>query len=160
SVALSTDTLAFLQYTSGSTSTPKGVMVSHGNILSNLAEIATALGHDTGSVLVSWAPIFHDMGLIYGVLSPVFAGCLGVLMSPMMFAAHPLEWLRVMSRYRGTHTAVPNFAYELCLRKVTNADLASFDFRNWRVSLTSAEPVRADTVLGFTEKFAACGFAP
>lgn len=152
------DTLAFLQYTSGSTALPKGVMVSHGNLLHNLANLDVGFKHSAESVMVSWLPVFHDMGLIYGVLQPLYNGFLDVLMSPIAFLQQPSRWLKAISCYRGTHSAAPNFAYELCVRIVSAEQRAALDLSSWRVALNGAEPVRSETLQRFSEMFAPCGF--
>lgn len=150
--------LSFLQYTSGSTTTPKGVMVSHENLLHNSAELDAGWRHDAESVLVTWLPHFHDMGLIYGILQPVYKGFPAYQMPPAHFLQRPLRWLRAVSRYRGTHSAAPNFAYDLCARKAGPAERAELDLSSWRVALNGAEPVRKETLELFAETFAACGF--
>jgi amino acid adenylation domain-containing protein len=157
---LGPDALAFLQYTSGSTSAPKGVMVSHGNILHNERVIEAACRHDGDSTFVSWLPMYHDMGLIGGLLQPLWIGALGVLMAPVAFLQKPSRWLQAISRY-GAHTSgAPNFAYELCLRKVTAEESAGLDLSSWQVAFNGAEPVRAETLRRFAERFAPHGFRP
>ncbi|HEX6746736.1 MAG TPA: amino acid adenylation domain-containing protein, partial [Longimicrobium sp.] len=152
------DRLAFLQYTSGSTATPKGVMVTHGNLLHNEEAIRRAFGQSEQSVIVSWLPLYHDMGLIGGVLQPLYAGARCVLMSPLTFLQTPLRWLEAISRYRGTTSGGPNFAYELCIRKVGEEERARLDLSSWNVAFNGAEPVRADTLRRFAEAFAPAGF--
>jgi acyl-CoA synthetase (AMP-forming)/AMP-acid ligase II len=151
-------TLAYLQYTSGSTSTPKGVMVTHGNLMVNLRDCCCGWGHTADSVPVSWLPFFHDMGLIYGMLAPVYAGSPAYFMAPLTFLQSPVRWLRAFSRYRGTHTAAPNFAYDLCVRKVREKDREGLDLSSWRVAVNGAEPVRIDTLDRFVETFGPLGF--
>ena len=151
-------TLAFLQYTSGSTSDPKGVMVSHRNLLYTAADIDAGWRYDGSSVVVSWLPIFHDMGLICGIVLPMYKGFACVLMSPVAFIQRPLRWLAAISKYKATHSAAPNFAYDLCVRKVRPEERAQLDLSSWVVSLSSAEPVRHDTMQRFLEAFAECGF--
>ncbi|HEV7672588.1 MAG TPA: SDR family NAD(P)-dependent oxidoreductase [Thermoanaerobaculia bacterium] len=153
-------TLTFLQYTSGSTGNPKGVMVSHENLLVNLELIDRGWRHGEDSVMMTWLPTFHDMGLIYGMLQPLYGGFPCVIMSPQDFIKQPLRWLEAISRFRGTHTTSPNFGYELCLRKITPEQIASLDLRSLKVAMNAAEPVRADTVRRFAETFAGCGFDP
>ncbi|MBV8135324.1 MAG: AMP-binding protein, partial [Deltaproteobacteria bacterium] len=153
------DTLAFLQYTSGSTSTPKGVMVSHGNVLHNLGEIDLGFDHTSDSVLVTWLPIFHDMGLIYGVLFPAFHAFPSVVMSPAAFLQRPIRWLQAISRYRGTHNAAPNFAFDLCVDTTTPEQRSALNLRSWRVAVNGAEPVRAETLKRFAEAFEVSGFS-
>ena len=116
---LGPDALAFLQYTSGSTAEPKGVMVSHGNLLHNEEVIRRACGHDERSTFVSWLPMYHDMGLIGGVLQPLYVGASCALMAPVAFLQRPVRWLRAISRYRAHTSGAPDFAYDLCARKVT-----------------------------------------
>jgi amino acid adenylation domain-containing protein len=151
-------TLAFLQYTSGSTSLPKGVMVSHGNLLHNEEMIRRAFGQSPETVVVGWLPLYHDMGLIGNVLQPLYAGGSCVLMSPLAFLQRPLRWLAAIDRYRGTTSGGPNFAYELCVRKIGPEQRAALDLSSWRVAYSGAEPVRAETLDRFAEAFAASGF--
>jgi acyl-CoA synthetase (AMP-forming)/AMP-acid ligase II/acyl carrier protein len=155
--ALSGDSLAFLQYTSGSTSSPKGVMITHRNLLHTLDDMGVDWGHDERSVLVSWLPVFHDLGLIYGLLQPVHGGFRGVVFSPIAFLQRPIRWLQAISRLGGTHSAAPNFAFDLCVRKSTEQDRAGLDLARWKVALNAAEPVRAETIERFTRTFAPCG---
>jgi len=152
------DTLALLQYTSGSTSAPRGVMVSHGNLLHNLAHSARLAQHDRGSVSVSWLPVNHDMGLIDGVLQPVFSGFPAYLMAPAAFLQRPLRWLQAISRYGATHSGGPNFAYALCTRRVSDAERDALDLTTWRIAFNGSEPVRRATLETFHRRFAACGF--
>ncbi|WP_161990348.1 type I polyketide synthase [Streptomyces alboflavus] len=155
---LSGDSLAFLQYTSGSTSAPKGVMVSHGNLLDNLAAIHRRLAHDADSQMVSWLPPYHDMGLIGGILSPLYGGFPAHLMAPMSFVRRPLLWLRALSDTRASTSVAPNFGFEACVRRITDEERDALDLRHWRLALNGAEPVRADTLDRFVERFAPCGF--
>ncbi len=150
-------TLALLQYTSGSTGTPKGVMISHANILSNMEAIAQASEADASAVFVSWLPVFHDMGFFGKVLLPIYLGVLSVLMAPAAFVQKPVRWLRAITKYRGTHCAAPDFAYDLCVRKISDEAREQLDLRSWRVAFNGAEPVRADTVARFSHAFASCG---
>ncbi|MDM8560650.1 amino acid adenylation domain-containing protein [Candidatus Parabeggiatoa sp. HSG14] len=154
------DTLAFLQYTSGSTGTPKGVMVSHGNLLHNSAYISQVWQLNPNSIMVTWLPIFHDMGLIFGILQPLYHGCSCYLMSPATFIQHPFRWLKAISRYQATHSGAPNFAYELCVNKITKEQRASLDLSAWEMSLNGAEPVRSETFKKFNEYFKPCGLRP
>ncbi len=152
------DSLAFLQYTSGSTGTPKGVMVTHANLLHNEELIRLGTGTDARSTFVGWLPLYHDMGLIGNVLHPLHVGSSCVLMSPLSFLERPLRWLRAISRHRAHTSGGPNFAYDLCARKVTPAELASLDLSSWKIAFNGAEPVRAETMDRFAEVFAPCGF--
>ncbi|HEY9768531.1 MAG TPA: thioester reductase domain-containing protein [Coleofasciculaceae cyanobacterium] len=155
---VNSDSLAFLQYTSGSTGVPKGVMVSHGNLLHNLASIHQSFDHGTNSKGVIWLPPYHDMGLIGGVLQPIYGGFPVILMSPMAFLQKPIRWLQAISRYRATTSGAPNFAYDLLCRKVKLEQLDSLDLTSWEVAFTGAEPVRAQTLEYFASTFASCGF--
>ncbi|MDM9582031.1 beta-ketoacyl synthase N-terminal-like domain-containing protein [Nostoc sp. GT001] len=151
-------TLAFLQYTSGSTGTPKGVMVSHSNLLHNLAYLDHGWEHTSDSVMVTWIPFFHDMGLIYGVLQPLYKGFPCYIMPPVAFIARPIRWLQAISHYQATHTSAPNFAYDLCIRKITPEQRASLNLSCWQMALNAAEPVKAETLEQFAKAFASCGF--
>ncbi|MCX4090900.1 fatty acyl-AMP ligase [Nocardia sp. alder85J] len=160
------DAVAFIQYTSGSTSAPRGVQLTHANLLHNQAVIAAGLGHDPavlesrdGALFASWLPMYHDMGLIAPVLHTVYLGGHSVLMSPLHFLQRPERWLRAIAA-SGAHTSGgPNFAYELCLRRIAPEQLHGLDLSRWQVAFNGAEPVRATTIARFTETFAAAGFA-
>jgi 8-amino-7-oxononanoate synthase len=152
------DTLAFLQYTSGSTGTPKGVMLSHENLLHNSLRIMQAFEITRSQSGVFWLPSFHDMGLIGGILVPLYGGKFNVLMSPVAFLQKPLRWLQAISRYRATISGGPNFAYELCVRKTTPEQRAALDLSSWSLAFNGAEPVRAETIDAFCEAFAVSGF--
>ncbi|WP_191624437.1 AMP-binding protein, partial [Pseudomonas fluorescens] len=152
--------LAFLQYTSGSTGQPKGVMVSHANLLANLRTMGKALKVGPQDVFVSWLPMYHDMGLIGAWLGSLYYGYSLVLMSPLAFLARPARWLWTIDRFHGTLSAAPNFAYELCLSKLAEGDLEGLDLSSWRVAFNGAEPVSPDTLQRFAERFARYGFAP
>ncbi|MBV9791955.1 MAG: AMP-binding protein, partial [Chloroflexi bacterium] len=151
-------TLAFLQYTSGSTAAPKGVMLSHGNLLHNLGQIRRCFGHTTDSRGVIWLPPYHDMGLIGGILQPLYAGFPVTLMSPLSFLQRPIQWLQAISQSRATTSGGPNFAYELCVRKITPEQRATLDLSSWDVAFTGAEPIRRETLDAFAATFAECGF--
>jgi 8-amino-7-oxononanoate synthase len=152
------DTLAFLQYTSGSTGTPKGVALNHANLIHNCALIAHSFEHTRSGKGVFWLPSYHDMGLIGGILQPLYIGCPNVLMSPMSFLQKPFRWLSAISRYQATTSGGPNFAYDLCVRKITPEQRKSLDLSSWRVAFNGAEPVRAETLDAFADAFEPCGF--
>lgn len=152
------DTLAFLQYTSGSTGAPKGVVLNHANLIHNSALIAHAFEHTRSGLGVFWLPSYHDMGLIGGVLQPIYVGRPNILMSPMAFLQRPFRWLSAISRFGGTTSGGPNFAYDLCVRKIKPAELEQLDLSSWEVAFNGAEPVRAETIDAFCEKFGPCGF--
>ncbi|HKR11861.1 MAG TPA: amino acid adenylation domain-containing protein [Pyrinomonadaceae bacterium] len=152
------NTLAFLQYTSGSTANPKGVMVTHGNLLHNEELIQRAFGQSSASIIVGWLPLFHDMGLIGNVIQPLYAGAECVLFSPMGFLQKPFRWLEAISRYRATTSGGPNFAYDLCVRKISPADRETLDLSSWTVAFNGAEPVRKETIDRFCAAFEPCGF--
>ncbi|PYR28884.1 MAG: AMP-binding protein [Acidobacteria bacterium] len=153
-------TIAFLQYTSGSTAIPKGVMVTHGNLLHNLAYAFHLAETDASTVSVSWLPVVHDMGLIEGILQPLYSGCPAYLMSPAAFLQRPARWLLAISRYRATRSGAPNFAYDLCVRRIAKADRDTLDLSAWRAAYNGAEPVRRETLDAFARTFAGCGFRP
>ena len=152
------ETLAFLQYTSGSTGTPKGVMLSHSNLLHNSLRIMQAFEITRSQSGVFWLPSFHDMGLIGGILVPLYGGKFNVLMSPVAFLQKPLRWLQAISKYRATISGGPNFAYELCVRKITPEQRRELDLSSWSLAFNGAEPVRPETIDAFSEAFAPCGF--
>lgn len=151
------EALAFLQYTSGSTGSPKGVMVSHTSIMANEAMIAEAFDSGPESSWVSWLPFFHDMGLLGGILQPMYLGAAAYLMTPMAFIQKPVRWLQAVSRYGASVSGAPNFAYDMCLQQITAEEKAVLDLRSWKVAFNGAEPVRAETVQRFAAEFAACG---
>ncbi len=155
---LERENLAFLQYTSGSTAEPKGVMISHGNLLHNSAIIQELFGTDSESRGVFWLPWYHDMGLIGGVLQTLYCGGQSTLMAPSAFLQRPLRWLETISRTGAIISGGPNFAFDLCARKATPERIAGLDLSRWRVAFNGAEPVRAETIDHFTEAFAPCGF--
>ena len=152
--------LAYLQYTSGSTAQPKGVMISHANALHNAAYIHQGFEHTPDSVALSWLPHFHDMGLVDGIIVPLYGGFRAYLMAPAAFLQKPLRWLEAVTRLGVTHTGGPNFAYELCLRRVAAQERAALDLRTWAVAYNGAEPVRWETMERFAAAFAASGFRP
>lgn len=156
--AVTPESLAFLQYTSGSTGTPKGVMVTHENIIHNQQSIQTAFGHSEQTIFAGWLPLFHDMGLIGNVLQPMYLGIPCILMPPVAFLQKPVRWLQMISKYRVTTSGGPNFAYDLCVKKVHADDLANLDLSSWDVAFNGAEPLQAKTLEQFGQKFAAYGF--
>ncbi|MEH2438441.1 MAG: amino acid adenylation domain-containing protein [Nostoc sp.] len=157
---INADTLAFLQYTSGSTGIPKGVMLSHGNLLHNAAVTYQLMEHSPKSKFVSWLPTYHDMGLIGGILQPLYGGFGCILMSPASFLQRPFRWLQAISRYKGTTSGGPNFAYDQCIQRITQEQKETLDLSSWSVAFNGAEPVRQDTLERFTAAFAECGFRP
>ncbi|GAA3129083.1 fatty acyl-AMP ligase [Streptomyces rameus] len=152
--------LAFLQYTSGSTRLPRGVMLTHANLVHNLRAIYRSFAGTAHDVMVSWLPPYHDMGLIGAILEPLYGGFPGVLMSPLHFLQKPYRWLKAISVHRGTISPSPNFGYELCLRKIDDRQRASLDLSSWCAAVNGAEPVRVETVERFTERFTPVGFDP
>jgi acyl-CoA synthetase (AMP-forming)/AMP-acid ligase II len=152
--------IAFLQYTSGSTSEPKGVAVSHANLLANLEMIRLSLGNTGQSTYVNWVPLYHDMGLILNTLQALYVGALCVLMAPNAFMQRPLNWLRAISRYRAEVGCSPNFGFDLCVSRYRAEQMEGVDLSRWKVALNGAEPVRADTIRCFGETFAPHGFDP
>ncbi|MCX4243039.1 non-ribosomal peptide synthase/polyketide synthase [Paraliomyxa miuraensis] len=155
---LGPDSSSLLQYTSGSTANPKGVMLSHGNLLANLALIESTFGCTACSRMVSWLPPYHDMGLIGGILEPLYAGFPAVLMSPASFLQRPARWLQAISRFQVTTSGGPNFAFDLCVRKTTPEERDQLDLSSWSVAFNGAEPVRAETLERFSTAFSTCGF--
>ena len=158
--AVTCNTLALLQYTSGSTAEPKGVMISHGNLLHNSDYINRVFALIPDSVTVTWLPAFHDMGLTNGIIQPVYKGRPCYLMPPVSFLMRPIRWLQAISRYKATISGGPNFAYDLCTRRITPEQRETLDLSSWDVAYNGAEPVRADTMKRFTATFASCGFRP
>ena len=152
------DSLAFLQYTSGSTAAPKGVMITHGNLLENSARIQASFGSTAESRGVFWLPLFHDMGLIGGVIQTIYCGGSSTLISPVSFLQRPLRWLQAISRDGATISGAPNFAYDLCVEKTTTEQRSELDLSRWRVAFNGAEPVRPDTLDRFAHAFAPAGF--
>ncbi|MBK4998721.1 amino acid adenylation domain-containing protein [Pseudomonas sp. S31] len=152
--------IAFLQYTSGSTSTPKGVQVSHANLEANAWLIRQGYGIDDGEVIVSWLPLYHDMGLIGGLLQGIYSGVMVVLMAPQYFLERPLRWLDAISRFGGTISGGPDFAYRLCHERIAESKLAGLDLSRWRVAFSGAELIRQDSLDDFAARFVNCGFDP
>lgn len=155
---LSTRDIAFLQYTSGSTGNPKGVVLTHANLLANIRAMGEAVQISSSDVIVSWLPLYHDMGLIGAWMSSLYYATLFVLMSPLAFIGHPLSWLQAIHRHRGTISAAPNFAYELCLKRLSDEELQGVDLSSWRVACNGAEPVSPETVERFCRRFGNYGF--
>lgn len=151
--------IAFLQYTSGSTATPKGVMVGHGNLLDNSEMIRIAFANTRRSTYVSWVPLYHDMGLIVNVLQSLYVGALCVLMAPVAFLQRPLDWLRAIGEFRAEVAGGPNFAFEHCVRRYRAGEMEAIDLSSWKLAFNGAEPVRADTLARFAATFAPHGFA-
>lgn len=150
--------LAFLQYTSGSTGDPKGVMLTHANLLANIRAMIRACGATPAETFVSWLPLYHDMGLIGAWLGVLCIGARLVLMSPVTFMGRPVRWLRAISAWKGTLSAAPNFAYDLCATKLDDADLKDLDLSSWRIAFNGAEPVQSGTLERFAARFSRYGF--
>ena len=153
------DHLALLQYTSGATGEPKGVMLSHGNLRHNMRQVHLMIDRED-AISVCWLPVYHDMGLIAGVLQPWFSGRLSVLMSPLSFYQRPLRWLRAISDYRATATVAPDFAYDLCVRKTDPRDRVNLDLSCWAIAMNGSEPIRPSTLEQFVDAFSSVGARP
>ncbi|MBX3729014.1 MAG: fatty acyl-AMP ligase [Candidatus Sumerlaeia bacterium] len=151
--------IAFLQYTSGSIAAPKGVIVTHRNLMANQRMIRDAFGHDETSTVVGWLPLYHDMGLIGNVMQPLFCGAGCVLMAPEAFLMRPLRWVRAISRYRGATSGAPNFAYDLCASRARPEQCEGLDLSCWRLAYNGSEPVRAETMERFARRFEPHGFS-
>jgi acyl-CoA synthetase (AMP-forming)/AMP-acid ligase II len=158
--AINGDTIAFLQYTSGSTSLPKGVKLTHKNILHNLEAIRSICGYSCKERGLMWLPQFHDMGLVGGVMQSVYSNFFLSFMSPLDFLQRPYRWLHAMSDYKATISGGPNFAYDFCVKRIGEQEKAGLDLSNWKLAGSGGEPVRADTLKRFGEAFAPCGFRP
>jgi acyl-CoA synthetase (AMP-forming)/AMP-acid ligase II len=157
---LTSDSIAFLQYTSGSTGEAKGVIVTHDCLIQNQQMLQLAFGHSQETIGVGWLPLFHDMGLIGNVIQVIYLGATCILMSPINFVQKPLRWLQAISQYKATTSGAPNFAYDLLSDRITDKQLAQLDLSNWQVAFCGAEPVRIETIDRFSKKFAPCGFRP
>jgi len=155
---LNQDSLAFLQYTSGSTGEPKGVMITHGCLLQNQEMLRLAFGHSEKTIGVGWLPLFHDMGLIGNVIQVAYLGASCVMMSPVSFVQKPIRWLQAISKYKATTSGAPNFAYNLLCDRVKEEQLAQLDLSSWEVAFCGAEPVQVQTLESFSRKFAKSGF--
>jgi 1-acyl-sn-glycerol-3-phosphate acyltransferase len=158
--AVGADDVAFLQFTSGSTGSPKGVTLTHANLLANLRAIGPAVEMSPADVVVSWLPLYHDMGLIGSWMGSLYYATPLILMSPLTFLSRPSHWLQAIHRHRGTLSPAPNFAYELCVAKVPDEEIAGLDLSTWRYALNGAEPVSPEAMRRFSERFAAYGFNP
>lgn len=152
------DGIAYLQYTSGSTSTPKGVIITHNNLMHHSAYIKQAWNYTSDSVAATWMPYFHDYGLIDGLIQPIYSGITCYVMSSLAFIKKPSCWLEAISKYQVTHSQSPNFGYDLCIQKVSSEQLSELDLRSWRTASNGAEPIRKDTIEKFIQKFEPCGF--
>ena len=152
------ESLAFLQYTSGSTSSPKGVMVTHDNLLCNERMIQLAFDQTAESITVGWLPLYHDMGLIGNVLQPLYSASRCIFMSPTSFLQRPVRWLQAIARYRATTSGGPNFAYELCADRIGDDERSTLDLSSWTVAYNGSEPIRASTIEKFARTYAPCGF--
>ncbi len=157
---IKSDTPAFLQYTSGSTTAPRGVMLNHGNLMHNELMIRQGMSQTPDSLVVGWLPLYHDMGLIGNILQPLFTGYPCILMSPVTFLQRPFRWLQAISRFRATTSGGPNFAYDLCVKKVTPEQRALLDLSAWELAFVGAEQINPDTLERFANHFAPCGFRP
>jgi amino acid adenylation domain-containing protein/thioester reductase-like protein len=155
---ISPETLAFLQYTSGSTSQPKGVMLTHGNLMHNMKAIRHGFQIDSSGVAAFWLPSYHDMGLIGGILEPIYSSIPSTLMSPVSFLQRPFRWLDAISRYKATITGAPNFAYDLCVDRISPEQIETLDLSSLSLTFCGAEPIRPETLERFARTFAGCGF--
>jgi acyl-CoA synthetase (AMP-forming)/AMP-acid ligase II len=156
---IATSHLAYLQYTSGSTSFPKGVMISHRNVVFHLANLQLHCGYGAESATVTWMPYYHDYGLVEGLLEPLFNGTPCYVMSPLAFIKRPFHWLLAISRYRASHSQAPNFAYDHCVRRTTAEQRARLDLRSWKAAGIAAEPINPKVMRAFQQLFEPCGFA-
>jgi acyl-CoA synthetase (AMP-forming)/AMP-acid ligase II len=156
--AIEPSSLAFLQYTSGSTGSPKGVMVSHSNLMHNEHILQMAFGHNETTRFVGWLPLYHDMGLIGVVFQSLYLGVPAVLLAPLTFLTSPVTWLQAISRWKATTSGAPSFAYELCVQRATAENMEGVDLSSWSLAFNGAEPVKAQVINAFIEKFAPHGF--
>jgi acyl-CoA synthetase (AMP-forming)/AMP-acid ligase II len=153
------DQIAYLQYTSGSTSTPKGVMLTHFNLMHHCGYLQKSCGYNADSVSITWMPYFHDYGLVEGIMVPLYSGHRCYLMSPFSFVKRPVQWLHNITKYKGTHSQAPNFAYDLCIRRVKAKDLPNLDLSSWEAAGNAAEPINPKVMTKFVDTFSPCGFS-
>ena len=154
------DTLAYLQYTSGSTATPKGVMITHQNVIYHCLNLQCSCGYAPESLTVTWMPYFHDYGLVEGLLTPIYNGTPCYVMSPVAFIKRPLRWLEAISRYQATHSQAPNFAYDQCVRRISEKQRTQLDLSHWKAAGNAAEPINPEVLDHFAQYFAPVGFSP
>jgi acyl-CoA synthetase (AMP-forming)/AMP-acid ligase II len=159
-VAADVDRVAFLQYTSGSTGSPRGVEVTHANLLANCSRIETSFGLHGGTRVVSWLPPYHDLGLIGGIVQPVYTGCTSTIMSPLAFLARPLRWLEAVTNAGATLSGGPNFAFDLCARRMTPEARRTLDLGSWDIAFSAGEPIQPQTLDRFLAAFGPCGLRP
>ena len=158
--AVGEEKTCMLQYTSGSTSTPKGVVLTHKNLLTNFQMMKKGFATNSDSVMVTWIPLFHDMGLILQALHSLYLGSSNILMSPQTFVQNPIVWLKAITRYQGTFSAAPNFAYDLCLECIRDSDYNNLDLSSWKTAVNAAEPIIYQTIEKFINKFSGAGLKP
>lgn len=157
-IKINSETIAFLQYTSGSTAAPKGVIITHGNLLQNTAVMFEKIRNYPNNIIVTWLPPYHNMGLIGGILEPLYGHVPSIILAPGSFFRNPVRWLDAISIYRGTVSLAPNFAYELCRKRISAEQKLNLDLSSWRFAFNGAEPIRASTIDGFAAEFQSCGF--
>jgi acyl-CoA synthetase (AMP-forming)/AMP-acid ligase II len=155
---ITAQSVAMLQFTSGSTGNPKGVIITHANLIENQEVIYKAFRHERDSIVVGWLPHYHDMGLIGNILQPVYAGIRCILMPAYSFIQKPARWLRAITRYQGTTSGAPNFAFDLCSQRITDQQIQELDLSSWDLAYCGAERIRAETLEAFTKRFQKCGF--
>lgn len=150
--------IAFIQYTSGSTNSPKGVVITHQNLVINESLIKKTFEIDNSSVIVGWLPFYHDMGLIGNILQPVFSGCRCILMAPIHFLQKPVRWLEAITKYKASISGGPNFSYDLCVNKILEEEIKKIDLTSWKIAFNGAERIHMSSIKRFSEKFACAGF--